>query len=74
LDPNKKSPVLKGPLKTVKPTKIPLLTFPLKVYHEVKSKISSTLVQLTEKILNEIKPTAMKFEGLEKKSTIIRTV
>jgi len=50
LDPNKKSPVLKGPLKTVKPTKIPLLTFLLKVYYEVKSKISSTLVQLTEKI------------------------
>jgi len=26
---------------------MPLLTFPLKVYYEVKSKIGSTLVQLT---------------------------
>jgi len=43
----KKSPVLDGPLKTIKPTKIPLLTFPLKMYYEGKSKISSTLVQLT---------------------------
>jgi len=47
LDLNRKSPVLKDPLETVKPTKIPLFTFPLKVYYEVKNKISSTLVQLT---------------------------
>ena len=65
---------MKGPLKTVKPTKMPLLTFPLKVYYEVKSKIGSTLVQLTANFLNEIKRTATNFEELEKKRTIIRTV
>jgi len=53
---------------------MPLLTFPLKVYYEVKSKIGSTLVQLTANFLNEIKRTATNFEELEKKRTIIRTV
>jgi len=46
LDPNKKVARFERPLKTAKPTKIPLFTFPLKAYYEVKSKISSTLVQL----------------------------
>jgi len=44
------------------------------MYYEVKSKISKTLVQLTANFMNEIKRTATKFEGLEKKRTIIRTV
>jgi len=44
------------------------------MYHEVKSKISSTLVQLAVQFFNETKRTATKFEGLEKKRRIIRTV
>jgi len=35
------------------------------MHYEVKSKISSTLVQLTVHFLNETKRIAMKFEGLE---------
>jgi len=35
------------------------------MYHEVKSKISSTLVQLLVHFLNETKRTTTKFEGFE---------
>jgi len=35
--------------------------------YEVKSEISSTLVQLAVNFFNETKRTATKFEGLEKK-------
>jgi len=45
------------------------------MHYEVKSKIRSTLAQLTMQFLNETKRTATKFEGLEKKGRIIiRTV
>jgi len=44
------------------------------MYYEVKTKIRSTLVQLTAHFFNETKRTATKFEGLEKKRRIIRTV
>jgi len=44
------------------------------MYYEVKSKISSTLVRLAVHFFNETKQTATKFEGLEKKRRIIRTV
>jgi len=44
------------------------------MYGEVKSKISSTVVQLTANFFNETKQTATKFEGLEKKRRIIRMV
>jgi len=37
------------------------------MYYEVKSKINSTLVQLTANFFNETKRIATKFEGLEKK-------
>jgi len=40
----------------------------------VKNEISSTLVQLIVNFFNEAKRTATKFEGLEKKIRIIRTV
>jgi len=70
----KKSPVLKGPLKTVKPTNIPLITFPLKVYYEVKSKISSTLVQLTANFFEWNKTDSNEISRTWKKRTIIRTV
>jgi len=36
------------------------------MYHEVKSKISSTLVQSLVHFFNETKRTATKFEGFEK--------
>jgi len=42
--------------------------------YEVKNKTSSTLIQLTVHLFNETKRTATKFERLEKKRTIIRTV
>jgi len=42
--------------------------------YEVKSKISSTHVQLIVHFFNEAKRTATKFEGLEKKRRIILTV
>jgi len=35
------------------------------MYYKVKSKITSTLVQLTARFFNETKRTATKFEGLE---------
>jgi len=41
--------------------------------YEVNNKTSSTLVQLTT-FFNEAKQTATKFEGLENKRRIIRTV
>jgi len=44
------------------------------MYYEVKSKRSSTVVQLTVIFFNETKPTATKFEGLDKKRRKIRTV
>jgi len=44
------------------------------MYYEVKSEISSTLVQLAVHFFNETKRTATKFEGLEKKRRIMRTV
>jgi len=44
------------------------------MYYEVKSKLSSTLIQLGVHFFNETKRTATKFEGLEKKRRIIRTV
>jgi len=44
------------------------------MHYEVKSKISSTLVQLTVQFFKETKRTATKFKGLEKKRRIIRTV
>jgi len=44
------------------------------MYHEVKNKISTTLLQLTVNFFNETKQTATKFEGLEKKRRIIRIV
>jgi len=44
------------------------------LYYEVKSKLSSTLLQLAVHFFNETKRTARKFEGLEKKRRIIRTV
>jgi len=48
IGPNEKNNPFKSPfIKTIKPTKIPLLTFPLKMYYEVKNKISSRPVQLT---------------------------
>jgi len=37
------------------------------MYYEVKSKRSSTLVQLDVHFFNETKRTATKFEGLEKR-------
>jgi len=39
--------------------------------YEVRSKISSTLVQLTVNFFTETKRTATKFEGIEKKRRII---
>jgi len=44
------------------------------MHYEVKSKISSALVQLTVHFFHETKRTATKFEGLEKKRRIIRTI
>jgi len=44
------------------------------MYYEVQNKISSTLIQLAVHFLNETKRTETKFEGLEKKRRIIRTV
>jgi len=44
------------------------------MYYEVKNKISSTLVQLTLHFFNETKRTATKFQELEKKRRMIRTV
>jgi len=44
------------------------------MYYQVKSKISSTLVQLNVHFFNETKRTATKFERLEKKRRKIRTV
>jgi len=43
------------------------------MYYAVKSKISSTLVQLTLHFFIETKRTATKFEGLEKKRRITNT-
>jgi len=37
------------------------------MYYEVKSKISSTLSQLSVNCVNQTKRTATKFDGLEKK-------
>jgi len=59
---------LKIPLNTNQqnPAKIPILLL-WKIYYEVKSKISSTLVQLTVHFFNETKWTETTFEELEKK-------
>jgi len=48
--------------KTIKPTKNPTLLFLWKMYYEVKSKMGSTLVQLTVIFLNETKRTPTKLE------------
>jgi len=73
LDPTKKTPVFfKAHLtKKSNPQEISRFTFPVEMYYEVKSKISSTLVQLAVHFFNETKRTATKFEGLEKKRRII---
>jgi len=44
------------------------------MHYEVKSKISSTLLQLTVHFFNETKRTATKFEDPNKKRRIIRTL
>jgi len=44
------------------------------MFYEVKSTISSTLVQLTVNFFDETERTATKVEGFEKKKIIIRTV
>jgi len=43
----------------------------MKNHDDVKSKISSALVQLTVQFFNETKRTATEFDGLEKKRRII---
>jgi len=66
---------LKSPLKKYNKThRKSHSSFPKKMYYEVKSKISSTLVQLTVIFFNETKSTATKFEELGKKRRIIQTL